>query len=295
MDCCKTPLWVWGAFAGVILLLVLYGIYSPGKPKEMKPFVHVTGAFTETFGTLPSLPVPGPCYATVAYFPSAKEPGRFRPTAIFTTEQGKEEFLTVRTVVRGIRDAGTFSDEVILPFAEGGELSSYRVKKGVAHIVVGGSFRMTSLPESDRVKAARALALTAFQFGKATSVDLTDTEGKFHVAAESKGLLSVDIGSPKAIGLLAIQEKPEVPAGVLAVNFDRPVVVEDISFAPAGGDNYPGSSYTTGFGMTVEFHPEPKETFSRSQKYRVRITVRDGKGRKTSEENTWSPKEVVRD
>jgi hypothetical protein len=275
--------------------MVLYGIFSKGKPKEMKPFVHVTGAFTEIFGELPSMPMPGPCYATVAYFPSTKEPGRFRPAAIFTTEQGKEEQLTVRTVVRGIRDAGTFSEEVILPFAEGAELSGYTVEKGVAHIVVGGSFRIEQILEADRKRAAQALALTAVQFGKATSVDLTDTEGKIHITAEAKGNLPVDVGNPKTIGVLAVSEKAGEPAGMLSVNFDRPVVVEQIAFAPAGGDDYPGESYTTGFGMTAEFHPKPAETFSGTRKYGVRMTVRDGKGRKTSGETIWNPKEVVRD
>lgn len=296
MDCCKTPLWVWGAFAGVILLLVLYGVFSSGKPKELKPFVHVTGAFTETFGSLPTMAVPGPCYATVAYFPSAKEPGRFRPAAIFTMEQGKEESLTIRTVVRGIRDAGTFSDEVILPFPEGADLASYTVDNGVARIVVGGTFRMAQIPEGDRTRTAQALALTASQFGKVISVELTDTEGTVHASAEAKGLSMADIGNPKAIGVLAVKEKSGEAAGALLVNYDRPVTVEQITVGPvAASEDYEGKSYTTGFGMTVEFHPDMKVTFSESNHYRVRMEVRDGKGRKTSGENTWRPKEVVRD
>jgi hypothetical protein len=296
MNCCRTPLRGWAGVAGILLLLVPYGISCSGKSREAKPFARVTGAFTEIFGELPSMQVPGPCSATVAYFPSASEPGRFRPAAMFTTEPGKEERLTVRTVVRGVRDAGTFSAEVVPPFPEGSDLVGYAVDNGVARIVVGGAFRMASMPEADRTRAARALAMTATQFGKAESIDLTDTEGKIRVIAEAGGLVPADVGNPEAIGLLAVREKPGEPAGVLSLNFDRPVFVERIAFGPAGtGEDYRGKSYATGFGMTVEFHPDRKTTFSGKEGYRVRMTVRDGKGRKTSGETTWTPKEVVRD
>ncbi len=297
MSCCKTPLWFWMVVAGILLLLmVLYGINCSKRSEPQKPFVHATRAFTDLFGGLPSMPVPGPCYATVAYFPSSGESGKFRPAAIFTTEQGKEERLTVRTVVRGIREAGAFSDEVVFPFPEGSDLTEYAVEKGVARIVVGGAFRLSAVSEANRIRAAQALALTASQFGNATSITLTDAEGKTYVSAAGAGLQTADIGIPRPIGLLAVREKPNEPARVLALNFDRPVFVEDIGFAPAGSDNnFTGKSYSTGFGMTVEFHPDPEIVFDDKTSYRVRLRVHDGKGRKTIEDSNWTPKLVDRD
>ncbi|HJX15810.1 MAG TPA: hypothetical protein VJ386_08745 [Candidatus Deferrimicrobiaceae bacterium] len=94
---------------------------------------------------------------------------------------------------------------------------------------------------------------------------------------------------------MAIREEEDQSPGVLSVLFDRPVFVEDAVFYPLGGTaQVSGKIYSTAFGMTLEFHPEPKISFDPGKEYRVRLSVRDGKGRKTSEERNWRPKAETR-
>lgn len=267
---------------------------TPSPAPQMPP-VHTTKAFDAIYGEMPSMTVPGPTFATVAYFPSAREPGKYLPAPLISAEQGKEEMLSVRTVIRGVEAEG-FSEEVSFPFPPGSDLDSLSFEGGVGRIRVGGKFKAADLTSGKGERAAKALALTVAQFGKATSVEFTDSEGKVHFSGRADQAQTAGLGSPKVLGLLAIREDKASPPSVLSILFDRPVFVEDIAFYPAGGKTpLPGKSYATGFGMTVEFHPEEKIAFSGKSAYRVRVAVRDGKGRKTSVEKEWTPKEATRE
>jgi hypothetical protein len=57
-----------------VTIAVLAGCTS--SPAPQKPIVHTTKAFDAIFGALPPMTVPGPCYATVVFFPSVREPGK---------------------------------------------------------------------------------------------------------------------------------------------------------------------------------------------------------------------------
>lgn len=280
--------------------ILLAGLASCAKqPPPEKPLLRTTKAFDEIFGELPQLPLPAAAYATVAYFPSSLEPGKFRPVPIFSVEPGKEEELVVRTVIRGIGTeegpANALLAEIVHPFPDGSDLSSLTDDGGKAKVEVGGSFRAESLSGAQKEKAARALALTVSQFGKAETVEVTDDSGKVTFGAEARSAEVVDIGSPKILGLLAVREEEGKPPSVLSVLFDRPVFVEDAAFLDAGGGaSYPGKVYSTGFGMSLEFHPGEKIAFDPEREYRVRLTVRDGKGRKASVEQEWRPKTATR-
>ncbi len=284
----------------VATTILLAGLASCARqaPPE-KPLLRTTKAFDEIFGELPQLPLPATSYGTVAYYPSSLEPGKFRPVPIFSVEQGKEEELVVRTVIRGIGTeegpAGALLAEIVHPFPEGADLASMTGDGRKARIAVGGNFRAETLSEVQKEKAARALALTVSQFGKADTVEVTDDSGKMTFVAEAGSAEVVDIGAPKILGLLAIREDREKPPGVLSVLFDRPVFVEDTTFSDAGGGTpYSGKVYSTGFGMSLEFHPGGEIGFDPEREYRVRLTVRDGKGRKTSVEKDWRAKTVTR-
>jgi len=285
----------WRALAPVSLICIAALASCDSSPRPVKPFVHTTKAFDAVFGALPPMAVPGPCYATVVYFPSAKAPGKFLPVPLFSTDQGKEETLAVRTLIRGI-DQEEFAKEVVFPFPKGAELLSFDDSGGKVTIRVGGTFKAAALSAGEREEAAKSAALTVAQFGKTTSVDITDAEGKVRLPGRSEGVGTADPGRPKTLGLLAIREEKGKPATTLSLLFDRPVFVEEIAFYPPGGDSpYPGNSYATGFGMSVELHPSPGTTLDASGAIRVRLSVRDGKGRKTIEDRRWVPKAVVRD
>jgi len=279
-------------FSGVAIVTLAS---CDSSPKPVKPLVHTTKAFDAVFGALPPMVVPGPCYATVVYFPSVNAPGKYLPVPIFSTEQGKEEILAVRTVIRGIEQEG-FTKEVVFPFPKGAKLLSFGYEGAQAIIRVGGAFKAVDLSQKEREKAARSLALTVAQFGKATSVDITDAEGKVHIIGRSEGVETADPGNPKTLGLLAIREEKGKPATSLALLFNRPVFVDEIAFFPPGGDSpFPGKSYATGFGMSVEFHPDPKIALDAKDTFRIRFSVRDGKGRESVEDKQWNPNVVVRD
>jgi predicted peroxiredoxin len=235
-----------------------------------------------------------PAYATVVYFPSAKAPGRFITAPIFTTEEAKVEFLTVRTAVRGI-DQEEFAKGIALPFPKGSDLISLGQEQGKAMIRLGGTIRTDSMSKKERENAAVCLSLTLEQFGKGASVDITDSRGEVVFSGVPAASQVADPGNPRVLGLLAVQEEKGRPATALSVLFDRPVVVEEIAFYPPHGDApFPGKSYATGFGMSVEFHPDPGIPFGTKEAYRIRFKVRDGKGRTTVGEERWVPKEIVR-
>jgi hypothetical protein len=283
--------------AGAVSFAVFASCTRQTPPQ--KPVIHTTIAFDATFGELPSLPLPGPAYATIAYFPSSLEPDRFRPVPIFSVEPGKEEALAVRTVIRGIEagegPAESLQKEIVHPFPPGSELVSLSYDGGLANVTVGGNFRAEELSAAQKEKAAKALALTVSQFGKAEKVAVADGESAGRFGADAKGAEVVDVGPPEVLGLMAIREEEGQLPEVLSVLFDRPVFVEDAAFSlPGGTTPVSGKVYSTAFGMTLEFHPEPKISFDPGKEYRVRLSVRDGKGRKTSEERNWRPKAVTR-
>ena len=280
------------------MMLALPVSCSRTSPPQ-KPYLHTTKAFDALFGQLPDLPVPGPCHATVVYFPSAAAPGEFRPVPVFIVEQGKEERLAVRTAIRGIGTgegpADAIRSEIQAPFPEGADLLSLEHDGGVARIRVGGAFRAADLPPARREIAAKALALTVAQFGASSAVDVTDREGGIHFGAKAEDAKTADPGPPIPLGVMAIREEDGRPPAVLSVLFDRPVFVEEISFHPPGGNSpYPGEVYSTGFGMTVELHPAPGVSFDGNSGYRVRFSVRDGRGRRNSGDAKWTPKVVTR-
>lgn len=283
--------------AGTIALAGPASCSKSSPPGE--PILRATKAFEETFGVVPPLPLPTTSYAAVAYFPSTTEPGKFRPVPIFSVEQGKEEMLVVRTVIRGIGGGHGSLDtrlmEIARPFPADADLAAFSYEGDAAKVTVGGSFRADTLSGAQGEKAAEALALTISQFGKAGRVDVTDASGTARFRASAGDAEVVDIGSPKALGLLAIREAAGKPPGTLSVLFDRPVFIEDAAFfLPGKTAPLPGKVYSTGFGMSLEFHPEPETSFDPGIVYRVRLAVRDGKGRKASMKEGWKPKEVAR-
>lgn len=265
-----------------------------------EPFVRATTAYETFFGEIPPFPPsPGPVHATVVYFPSRLEPGKFRPVPIFSVEPGKEEMLTVRAVIRGIEaDEGPvdeFLEEISYPFAPGAELAALGYDNGAAQVTVGGTFRAESLSDDRKRTAAKALALTVAQFGRAARVEVTDERGAVRFGAEAGGAEIVDIGPPNILGLLAVRETDGEAPTLLSVLFDRPVFVEDLAFrAPGGEGAVPGKVYSAGFGMTAELHPEPPMAFDGAEPYRVRFSLRDGKGRRAVGEAEWIPRVVTR-
>ncbi len=44
MNCCKTPLWVWAVFAGIILVFVLYGVIGSKRSVNPDPSVNVNNS-----------------------------------------------------------------------------------------------------------------------------------------------------------------------------------------------------------------------------------------------------------
>lgn len=284
------------AAAGVLLAL-LASCSKQSPPRE--PFIHTTKAFDALFGELPDLPIPAPSHAAVVYFPSAASPEEFRPVPVFIVEQGKEEKLAVRTAIRGIETGegpvDAIRKEIAYPFPTGSDLLSIDQEGGVARIRVGGAFRAAALSRAEGETAAKALALTVSQFGNSGEVDLTDEAGKVHFGAKAEGARPADPGPPVLLGLMAIREDDGHPPAVLSVLFDRPVFVEEISWYPPGGESpYPGKTYSTGFGMTAELHPESAVSFDGNAQYRIRYSVRDGKGRRTSGDAKWVPKVITR-
>lgn len=297
-----TPGWRCFLAAGLATgVVILAGLIACSKqPPPRKKLSDTTKAFDAVFGELPRLPAFAPGFASVAYFPSSLEPGKFRPVPIFSVERGKEEMLVIRAVVEGIggEEEGpvvTLLKEISLPFPYGSKLVSLSYDGSLVKVTVGGHFRSDSLSAAQKETAAKALALTVSQFGKAKRVEVIDASGMAGFDTAAREAEIVDIGPPRVLGLMAIQEEAGRPPSVLSVLFDRPVFIEDAAFYPPGGDEpYPGEVYSTGFGMTLELHPRKKTFFDSYKEYRIRLRMRDGKGRRTEEDRQWRPKVVSR-
>lgn len=280
------------AVAALLLSAALSACSAPARPPQ--PQVESDKAFDSFFGGLPPIPVQGPAFATVVYFPKADDAGKYLPAPIFTTDSGKVEFLTMRTAVRGI-DQEEFSRQVAIPFPKGTDLVSFRQEGGKVTVRLGGAFRADAVPKTQMERAAGALVLTAEQFGKVASLKIEDAAGEVVFSGLPPAAPVADPGNPRLLALLAIREEKGRPATALSLLFDRPVFVEEVGFYPPAGDSpYPGKSYATGFGMSVEFHPDQGITFGPGDAYRVRFKVRDGKGRTTEEDVRRVPKDVVR-
>lgn len=71
------------ALVSAIVLAILASCTS--SPKPVKLLVHTTKTFDAISGELPPMTVPGPCYATVVYFPSATASGKYLTVPIFFT------------------------------------------------------------------------------------------------------------------------------------------------------------------------------------------------------------------
>lgn len=265
-----------------------------------EPFVRATVAYDALFGEIPPFPPsPGPVHATVVYFPSTLEPGKFRAVPIFSVDQGKEEALAVRTAIRGIdSDEGPVDallEEIDYPFPPGSDLLALSHEEGVARIRIGGRFRADTFSAAEGKRAAQALALTVSQFGRTARVEVTDDAGTARFAATAEDAETAGLGLPKVLGLMAIRLSDGEPPAVLAVLFDRPAFVEEIGFRAPGADAaIAGKVYSTGFGMTAELHPDPPVLFEGGKAYRVRFAVRDGKGRRAVGEAEWIPRVVTR-
>ena len=140
----------------------------------------------------------------------------------------------VRTVIRGIDTvngpADTLLKEIVFPFPSGSELVSLSYDGGLAKVTVGGSFRAEGLSSMQKEKAARALALTVSQFGKADGVEVTDESQTIRFGAVAKEAEAIDIGSPKVIGLMAIREGEGRPPSVLSVLFDRRITSYNVCY-----------------------------------------------------------------
>ncbi len=282
----------WTTAAVTAALAMLAACSTQQAPS--KPTVQTTKAFDAVFGKLPAIPLQAPAYATVVYFPSAADPGRFLPAPIFMTEAEKVEFLTVRTAVRGI-DQEAFEKGIALPFPKGSDLLSFRREQGKAIVRLGGTFRAGSLSKEEADRAAAGLFLTARQFGEVTTLEISDAAGKTVFEGRPGDAETVDPGDPRALGVLAIRDAVGRPASALSLLFDRPVFIEEVAFYPPAGESpIGGKSYATGFGMSVEFHPDAGVTFDTKSAYRIRFKVRDGKGRTATGEVRWVPKDVVR-
>lgn len=283
---------MWRVAAALLAAATLAACSPPDAPR--KPAVEVSKAFDDVFGALPLIPVEGPAFATVVYFPAADDSGNCVPAPIFLTDADKASFLTVRTAVRGI-DQEEFARGVAMPYPKGTDLVSFRQGRGKATIRLGGTFRAGAVSKKEMLRAAGALALTVRQFGSVAALEIEDAAGEVVFSGTPPSARVADPGNPRVLGLLAIRDGERKPATALSVLFDRPVFVQEIGFFPPGGGSaYAGKSYATGFGMSVEFHPEPGITFPPGDAYRIRFNVRDGKGRTTQEELRRVPKEVVR-
>jgi hypothetical protein len=282
------------SIVGVVLLSAVLAACSPAQPPAAAT-VRTTKAFDNVYGALPPIPVQAPAFASVVYFPAADGSGRYATAPIFTTDESRTAFLTMRTAVRGI-DQAEFAKGIALPFPKGADLSGFSLEHGKATVFLGGTFRAGRMSKKEAERAAGGLFLTASQFGDVASLAIEDSAGKELYRGRPASAQALDPGNPRVLGLLAIRERSGEAASAMSLLFDRPVFVDEITFSPSHGvAPYGGKTYATGFGMSVEFHPGPGVTFDAKQPCRIGFKVRDGKGRKADGALERVPEQVVRE
>jgi len=261
------------------VLLAMTGCKEPGGQAVPAGSAKANGAYLEHFGEPPT-PEQGTCFARVGYFPLAGEPDRVRAVPLFIF---REEGQLAHLLAAFSRGEWEFSPQSGLrnPFPPD---STIRVtgQEGdtiTIDLVMPGADQ--SSPDFQGMIAA--VVETVLQFEEINRVFIT-VAGMPLAQMPGDGFRHdpgriAPVGSPLPLMVGGNWEPDQENPEEIFINFDRPVVIQEIRLLDAAGQELQGEYFRTGFDMTVVLLPAAPQIFREGMTVRVAWQVTDRQGR----------------
>lgn len=281
------------AMVGLIALVACTKEQKTAPAKQTR--VSATSAYEKYFGPAPTTDK-GTCYAFVIYFPSAKERGKVVPFPFFTFDEESIRKVALERLLGGM-DVGSYKGEFLQPFAPGTRILGIVEQAGV--VTVNFSKEILDSKADAAVERAMldAIVLTLSQFGKVRdvrvqiegkesgSVDGKDA-GKFlrHGGLEHQPLKPdesavLPLSPPRLLSVTAMKNKGATEVEEVNAFFDRPVEINQLSFADGSGKPFEGEVYHSVFDMAAVLKPREPSLFKAGMPVKVRWKVIDKLGR----------------
>lgn len=257
------------------VLLAMTGCKEPDRQAVPTGSAKANSAYLEHFGEPPT-PAQGTCFARVGYFPLAGEPDRVRAVPLFIFREEGQLAHLLAAFSSGVWE---FSPQSGLqnPFPPD---STIRVtgREGdrvTIDLVAPGADR--SSPGFQGMIAA--LVETVLQFEEINRVFVT-VAGAPLAQMPGEGFRHdpgriARVGSPLPLMVGGNWEPDQEDPEEIFINFDRPVVIQEIRLLDAAGQELQGEYFRTGFDMTVVFQPASPQTFREGITLRVAWRVSD--------------------
>ncbi|MHB8811411.1 MAG: GerMN domain-containing protein [Desulfobulbaceae bacterium] len=271
--------WFGQALICLAVLLATAGCKEPGEKAVPAGSAKANSAYLEHFGEPPT-PAQGTCFARVAYFPLAGEPGRLRAVPLFIfREEGQLAHLLAAFAGGGWE----FPPHSPLrnPFPPGSTIKVTSQEGDSITIDLAAPGADQGSPDFQGMIAA--VVETVLQFEKIHRVFIT-VAGTPAASMPATGFLHdpgriAPAGSPLPLMVGGNWEPGQDDPEDLFINFDRPVVIQEIRLLDADGQEIRGEYFRTGFDMTVVFKPAAAHTFREGITVRVAWQVSDRRGR----------------
>ena len=267
--------WFGQALICLAVLLATTGCKEPDEQAVPAGSAKANSAYLEHFGEPPT-PAQGTCFARVGYFPLAGEPNRLRAVPLFIfREEGQLAHLL--TAFAGGEWEFPPHSPLRNPFPPGITIKvTAREGDTITIDLVAPGADQTS-PDFQRMIAA--VVETVLQFEEINRVFIT-VAGTPPAEMPATGFRHdperiAPVGPPLPLMVGGNWEPGQDDPEELFINFDRPVVIQEIRLLDADGREIRGEYFRTGFDMTVVFKPAAAHTFREGITLRVAWQVSD--------------------
>jgi hypothetical protein len=267
--------WFGQALICLAVLLAMTSCKGPDRQSVPTGSAKANGAYLQHFGEPPT-PAQGTCFARVGYFPLAGELARLRAVPLFIF---REEGQLAHLLAAFAGGEWEFPPHSSLhnPFPPGStaRVTAEEGDSVTIDLVVPGVSQ-----DSPEIRGMIAAVVeTALQFEEINRVFITvagmppaemPPEGFRH----DPGRIA-PVGPPLPLMVGGNWEPGQEDPEEIFINFDRPVVIQEIRLLDADGREIQGEYFRTGFDMTVVFKPAAAHTFREGITLRVAWQVSD--------------------
>ncbi|MDX2494299.1 MAG: GerMN domain-containing protein [Desulfuromusa sp.] len=267
-----------------VLILVMLMVFASGCQQQTSDTggsVEANSTYMKHFGDPPQVSK-GFGYARVGFFPRLENPQKVSavPLYLFNNRDQLQQILQ-----------RWLSDEKILP----ANSRLFNPLSAVDHLEIFPLKNDTltldlttprKLIKTDLSAISLSLTETALQFSEIKKVrvllngeplDFMPSAGFQHAPQK---ISAVD--PPELIGITGVWEEGSVELEEILINFDRPVVVNNIKLTNSTGENIQGEYFRSIFNMAIVIHPLKAELYKEESTIHAQWDVTDTLGRSNS-------------
>lgn len=284
------------AMVGLIALVACTKEQKTSPAKQTR--VSATSAYEKYFGPAPTTDK-GTCYAFVIYFPSARESGKVVPFPFFTFDKESIRKVALERLLGGM-DVGTYRSEFLQPFSPGTRILGNTEQNGVVTVNFSKELLAAKADASVEKAMLDAITLTLSQFigvrevrvqveGKESGTVDGNEIGKFlrHDGLKRQPLKPdenavIPPSPPRLLSVTAMKDKGAKEVEEVNAFFDRPVDINELSFADENGKPFKGEVYHSVFNMAAVLKPKEPSLYQAGMPVKVRWKVIDKLGRSSS-------------